>query len=69
MLAAVGGKHLDKRVNDIGPRTYEKVFELMLRMKANILWPAMHPSTKAFWYYKENPKLAKKYGMVLGSSH
>lgn len=62
-------KHLDKQVNDIGPRTYEKVFELMLRMKANILWPAMHPSTKAFWYYKENPKLAKKYGMVLGSSH
>ena len=56
-------------MNDIGPHTYEKVFELMLRMKANILWPAMHPSTKAFWYYKENPKLAKKYGMVLGSSH
>ena len=62
-------KHLDSKVNDIGPRTYEKVFELMLRLKANLLWPAMHPCTKAFWYYKENPKLARKYGIVLGSSH
>lgn len=62
-------KHLDKKVNDIGPRTYEKVFELMLRLKANLLWPAMHPCTKAFWYYKENPELARRYGIVLGSSH
>lgn len=62
-------KHMDSEVNDIGPKTYEKVFELMLRCKANLLWPAMHPCTKAFWYYKENPKLAKKYDIVLGSSH
>lgn len=62
-------KHLDTKVNDIGPRTYEKVFELMLRLKSNLLWPAMHPCTKAFWYYKENPELARKYDIVLGSSH
>ena len=62
-------KNIDKKVNDIGPRTYEKVFELMLRLKANLLWPAMHPCTKAFWYYKENPELARKYDIVLGSSH
>jgi hypothetical protein len=29
----------------------------------------MHPCTKAFFYYKENPKVAKQYSIVLGSSH
>lgn len=62
-------KNIDKEVNDIGPKTYEKIFELMLRCKANLLWPAMHPCSKAFWYYKDDPKLAKKYDIVLGSSH
>ena len=60
---------MDTDIQDIGPNTYEKVFELMLRMKANYLWPAMHPCTKAFWYYKGNPELARKYDIVLGSSH
>ena len=62
-------KNMDKDLKDIGPRTYEKIFELMLRLKANYLWPAMHPGTKAFWYYKENPELARKYGILMGSSH
>ncbi|MDF2193677.1 glycosyl hydrolase 115 family protein [Paraflavitalea sp. CAU 1676] len=62
-------RHLDKDVKDIGPRTYEKVFELLLRLKANYIWPGMHPCTKAFYYYPENPKLAKDYSIVVGSSH
>ncbi len=62
-------RNMDTDVKDIGPKTYEKVFELMLRLKANLLWPAMHPCTKAFWYYKENAAMARKYGIVLGSSH
>lgn len=62
-------KNMDKDLKDIGPKTYRKVFELMLRLKANYLWPAMHPGTKAFWYYKENPKLARDYDIVMGSSH
>ena len=62
-------KMMDKDLADIGPNTYEKVFELMLRLKANYLWPAMHPCTKAFWYYKDNPKVARDYSIVMGSSH
>jgi hypothetical protein len=54
---------------DMGPQTYAKIFELMLRMKSNYLWPAMHACTKAFWYYPENPAMARKYSIVLGSSH
>lgn len=62
-------KHMDTAIKDIGPKTYQKIFELMLRMKANYLWPAMHPCTKAFWYYPENPVLARKYDIILGGSH
>lgn len=62
-------KKMDPDIQDIGPNTYRKVFELMLRLKANYLWPAMHPCTKAFWYYKENPQLARDYQIVMGSSH
>lgn len=56
-------------VKDIGPRTYEKVFELLLRLKANYIWPAMHPSTKPFNYYAENKIVADKYGIIMGASH
>ena len=47
---------------------YEKVFELILRMKGNYLWPAMWG--KAFYDDDpENPKLADEYGIVIGTSH
>ncbi len=62
-------RNMDTDIKDIGPHTYARIFELMLRLKANYIWPAMHPCTKAFFYYKENPKVAAKYDIVLGSSH
>ena len=62
-------KNMDTDIKDIGPKTYQKVFELLLRLKANYIWPAMHPCTKAFWYYPDNAKLAEQYGIVLGASH
>jgi hypothetical protein len=62
-------KNMDKDIKDIGPNTYAHIFELLLRLKANYIWPAMHPCTKAFWFYKENPVVADKYAIVLGASH
>ncbi|MEL1242544.1 glycosyl hydrolase 115 family protein [Flavobacterium flavipallidum] len=62
-------KNMDKDIKDIGPKTYAKVFELLLRLRANLIWPAMHDSTKAFWYYPDNPKVADKYAIVIGSTH
>ncbi|MDD3322141.1 MAG: glycosyl hydrolase 115 family protein [Paludibacter sp.] len=56
-------------VGDIGPRTYEKVFEMLLRVKANYIWPAMHPSTNSFNYFPENKVVAGRYAIVMGSSH
>lgn len=62
-------KMMDTDVKDIGPKTYTKIFELLLRLKANYIWPGMHPSTKAFYHYANNPVMADKYAIVLGSSH
>lgn len=53
----------------IGPKTYQRLFELLLRLKANYLWPAMHPYSDFFNKYRENPELADHYGIVVGSSH
>jgi Glycosyl hydrolase family 115/Gylcosyl hydrolase family 115 C-terminal domain len=47
---------------------YERVFELLLRLKANYLWPAMWNNA-----FNEddplNPQLADMYGIVMGTSH
>ncbi len=47
---------------------YEKVFELILRLKGNYLWPAMWGN--AFNTDDPlNPILADEYGIVMGTSH
>lgn len=47
---------------------YEKMFELLLRLKANYLWPAMWGNA-----FNDddtlNPILANKWGIVMGTSH
>jgi hypothetical protein len=62
-------KGIDKKYNNIGPNTYAKVMELLLRLRANTLWPAMHLCSEAFWANKDNLPVAKKYDIMLGSSH
>ncbi len=47
---------------------YARVFELLLRLGGNFLWPAMWGS--AFNEDdEENPRLADHYGIVMGTSH
>lgn len=53
----------------MGSKTYEKVFELLLRLKANTLWPAMHECTAPFNADPRNAALADDYAIVMGSSH
>lgn len=59
----------EQKHGKVGPETYQKVFELLLRLKANYLWPAMHPGTQAFNDDPENARLADDYAIVMGSSH
>ncbi len=49
-------------------RFYEKVFELILRLKGNYLWPAMW----SWAFYADDPengKLADRMGVMMGTSH
>ncbi len=62
-------QNYEKESGKVGPKTYQKVFELLLRLKANYLWPAMHPGTQAFNDDPENARLADDYAIVMGSSH
>ncbi|WP_035108734.1 glycosyl hydrolase 115 family protein [Flavobacterium denitrificans] len=62
-------KTFEPETGDIGPKTYEKIFQLLLRLKANTIWPAMHPSTKGFFTIAGNKEIAQKYHIVIGSSH
>ncbi len=62
-------KLMDPEINDIGPNTYAKVFELMLRLKGNMVAPAMHEVTGAFFKYPENKVVADRYGIMMSSSH
>lgn len=57
------------RKGEIGPATYSKIFELLLRLRANTIWPAMHECTVPFYYVKGNKEAADKYGIVVGTSH
>ncbi len=55
-------------VANYGHQFYTKLFELILRLKGNYLWPAMWNNA-----FNEddplNPKLADEYGIVMGTSH
>ncbi|GGA83403.1 hypothetical protein GCM10008015_25250 [Flavobacterium palustre] len=62
-------KTFEPETGDIGSKTYAKVFELLLRLRANTIWPAMHKSTKAFYSFPKNKQVADDYAIVVGTSH
>ena len=64
-----GARNLDTDLGNFGPKTYAVIMELLLRLRANTLWPAMHPGSRAFWYEKTNIPLITKYDIYMGSSH
>ncbi len=53
----------------IGPETYAKIFELLLRLRANTIWPAMHECTVPFYFVDGTKEMADKYGIVMATSH
>lgn len=51
---------------------YEKVFDLLLRLKGNFLWPAMWSavfSEDGKAYPTASAELADEYGIIMGTSH
>ncbi|HWR14274.1 MAG TPA: glycosyl hydrolase 115 family protein [Terriglobales bacterium] len=59
----------DPEHGGIGLKTYARVFELMWRLKANMLWPAMTNYDKVFNEIPGSYDLASDYAIVRGSSH
>ncbi len=63
---------LEPETGNIGPRTYAKIFELLLRLHSNIIWPAMHEypvQTTPFYLNPQNPAVADDYAIVISTSH
>ena len=56
-------------VGSIGPKTYKRIFQLLLRLRANTIWPAMHPGTTAFFKIPGAKAMADSCGIVIGTSH
>ncbi|MDR2388983.1 MAG: glycosyl hydrolase 115 family protein [Tannerellaceae bacterium] len=57
-----------EKFGGVNSRMYEKMFELILRLKGNFLWPAMWGNA----IYYDDPRsgaLADEMGVVLGTSH
>ncbi|MEI3467923.1 MAG: glycosyl hydrolase 115 family protein [Bacteroides intestinalis] len=53
----------------IGPQTNERIFELLLRLRANTYWPAMHECSGPFFLTPGNREAAEKFGIYIGGSH
>lgn len=53
----------------IGAKTNERIFELMLRLRANYYWPAMHECTEPFFLTPGNREMAERFGIYVGGSH
>ena len=53
----------------MGPKTYKAVFQLLLRLRANAIWPGMHTGTPGFFTIKGNKEMADSCGILIGTSH
>ena len=53
----------------IGRDIYKKVFQLLMRLRANAIWPAMHEGTVSFFNTPGAKDVADSCGIAVGSSH
>lgn len=68
-LKTWSSRNFEKELGDIGPKTYDKVCELILRLKGNMLAPAMHSCTGAFYSHPESQQRAAEWGIMITTSH
>ena len=61
--------HAPSPMGQIGVATYKRIFQLLLRLRANALWPGMHGGTKAFFLMPGAKAMADSCGIVIGTSH
>ena len=62
----------EPEVGNIGPKTYATIYELLLRLHANCIWPAMHEFpvlTDPFYTVPGNMEMADSFAIVISTSH
>ena len=57
------------RFGAMGPKTYKAIFQLLLRLRANTIWPGMHTGTPGFFTIPGNKEMADSCGILIGTSH
>jgi hypothetical protein len=62
------GSWAREKFGGFNSKMYVHMFELLLRLKANYLWPAMW-GRQFYENDPESPRLANEYGIVIGTSH
>ena len=62
------GTWCNNHFGGVNAKAYAHIFELLLRLKANYLWPAMW-ATAFNEDDPESPRLADEMGIVMGTSH
>ncbi len=64
-------KHYEKtdQFGVMGPKTYKAIFQLLLRLRANAIWPGMHTGTPGFFTIPGNKEMADSCGILIGTSH
>lgn len=63
------GNYEPAKFGTIGAKTYKRIFQLLLRLRANAIWPAMHTGTTAFFKIEGAKAVADSCGIVIGTSH
>ncbi len=53
----------------IGPRTYKEIFKLLMRLRANAIWPGMHGISTPFYLVPGAKEAADSCGIAIGTSH
>lgn len=62
------GSWANEKMGGFNSKFYERVFELLLRLRANFIWPAMWGSA----FFDDDPlngPLANEMGIIVGTSH
>ncbi len=62
------GTWCNKQFGGVNHKAYSRIFELLLRLKANYFWPAMWAS-RFNEDDPQSPKVADDMGIVMGTSH
>lgn len=53
----------------MGARTYKEIFKLLMRLRANAIWPGMHGISTPFYFVPGAKEAADSCGIVIGTSH